>query len=84
MRGRGHQFLLAGGWAAGAFEHALGAVLERGLDRVAAERAPIGILGLDDPLDRAHPVVEPAGEVVKLVEQILVLAWSASPRSSTW
>src|SRR5207253_112485 len=55
------------------FEAPLGAILQRGLDRVARDRAPIRIVGLDDPLDRAHPLVEPPGELVQLVEQILVL-----------
>jgi hypothetical protein len=57
----------------GGFVEPFGAVLEHGLDRVLAERAPVRILRLDDPLDRAHPVVEPAGELVQLVEQFLVL-----------
>jgi hypothetical protein len=36
--------------------------------------APVGVLGGHDPLDRAHPVVEPAGEVVQFLQQPLVAA----------
>ena len=34
--------------------------------------APFGVLGGHDALDRAHPVIEPARDVVKLVEELLV------------
>jgi hypothetical protein len=35
---------------------------------------PIGIVGVHDPLDGDHAVFEAAGEVVQLVQQLLVFS----------
>src|SRR3546814_2677326 len=48
-------------------------VLDADAGRIAGDLAPVRVLRGHDALDGAEAVVEPAGELVELVEQILVL-----------
>ena len=48
-------------------------VLDADAGRVGGDLPPAGILGGHDPLDRLQPVVETAGHIVHLVEQLFIL-----------
>src|SRR3546814_16186737 len=49
-------------------------IFEPALLRGRIEWLPVGVVGGDDPFDRREPILEPAGGVVQVVEQFLVLA----------